>query len=215
MVVFDVDGVLVPDQSQRFFEFVRRVYGLTWDYRLLLATGNWQLVTGAASPRVTELFTEYWASDEHIPDSPMPGAQLVLRSLSLKQCHVVTARSRRTAEATKFFLEQTYGRFSSYTFESLGQKAQKIAECDEVSVVIEDNLTEARAIKKRHPEHTVILHPVRWVQRPTDDSGVVFLEAERWVTPELSDEAFVQVVRQAWSEIGEIIAAAPAELVAS
>lgn len=201
---FDVDGPLIDDPTDRFFDFAC-LEGYGWDYELYALTGCWDLASPGFTHRQRNLLYDRFRGSRFCqPDRPTPGAQqaLSLMNGSAGQRHVITTRTEEVRGQTCTFLDKCFPPFSDYWF-GVSPKAVVVAEL-KLDWFIENSLKEANEAAEAGCRG-VILFPVRNVRRTEVHPDVIILAAENSCSSGMTDALWEEVCRQAWQEITEII----------
>ena len=198
-IVFDVDGPLVRNKEQAFFEFAGS-QGQHWDYEAFARTDNWQQATGLTKAALGTWYEKFWASpDTH--DQTTPGATQAMEQLKGYDRSIATSRPHQIAGATRDFLSQHFGQFDTYHFAAADNKAQVVAGCH-AKWFIEDNLEMACEVVAKTSTRVILFpRPGRAPQTNGPGNGLVRLDIERRISPDLTPADWTGIYRAAWSKI--------------
>jgi hypothetical protein len=197
-VGYDVDETLWHGVNDRFQDYLVKM-GHAFDAQVFTASGgSWNAATGFVSPRISEIFEQYFLSDMCPDPIPIPGAREVLSALRevVVAQHIVTARAEGTRSRTITQLEQYYpGCIQHHWFQFTRCKNKAIC-TNGIDIFVEDNCNEAEVILRESD------HPV-WVILFANftSPGSVPLHHKRLIRLPVSNEIEPGIPRQLWKPL--------------
>lgn len=207
MIVFDIDGPLIDENSIELFRYAAEGHGgEKWDYSILAHTGDWIAATGGwKKEKIAELWTQFRLSKQFPGEVPTPGAQVALRALEPYPKAIATSRPEKISTHTQATLHEHFGSsFHELGFDLMEDKAHFVNRIGG-KWFVEDNMKNAKFAAER-TQATVILFPLRGRKHSPALTGLIRLEAEKLIEPDMPNETWDKACKLAWEEIVTLIA---------
>ena len=203
ITMFDFDGPLAMCVESEFFTWVNQHPSVKkpWDYQSLVETGDWAVATSMMHGESTNLFQEFMQSSAYPGFIPTPGAISALQDIPPANRFLATARGHLLYDVTRAFLDRHFGPFRCYHF-AIHDAKVALVQRDKPDFVIDDcyplSLRFARATSA-----IPILFPKPTRRKISSHDGLVILDAEAMVYPDMPAQDFRQVCTHAWREIAD------------